>query len=109
MNVSILFFYFLKVKFFSLFFNDLSLLFRISLSTLVCNRNFSPFKNFSGTDIFLNLAILLLLFIIFAYKILRSVIIMDLSFNFTIGRMLGGRTGKYFIISQLGSVLVCRK
>lgn len=84
-------------------------LFSISLSTFVCKENFSPFRNFSGTDIFLSLIILLLLFIMFAYNRFKSVIMIDLSFSFTIGLILGGSTGKYFIINQLGCVLVCIK
>lgn len=58
---------------------------------------------------FLNFLILLLLFIILEYNIFKSVMIILLSCNFTMGRRLGGITGRYFMANQDGFVLVSKK
>lgn len=81
----------------------------ISLSILLCKKFFSLFRNFSGTDIFLSFMILLFVSIILLYKKFKSVAIIVLSCNLTIGRMFGGSTGKYFIVIQLGLIRFCMK
>jgi len=49
------------------------------------------------------------MFNIFVYKKFKSVVIITLSCNFTIGRILGGIMGKYLKSNHFGSLFVCLK